>query len=412
MFRGRERFRIGQRSRKDGKGKTLRVSPDPGVELSKIYIPDCVISPNPEGYFAVECRNANPYPILLNKQAIGIVSPCTILNTQEAAEAMVEEVYAAENCYLATETVHDLFQATVLKVDSPARKRRQQDVLDKLTINKDLLTTEQYKKVIRLIEDKVEAFATQPSEMGNTDLVEHDIEIVDGTKPIAQRLRRLPFSVKAEITKKIKELLDLAVIKPADSDWASPIVPVRKKDGTICMCIDYRALNKVTRKDNSPLSQLNDLLDRAGMSGNQIFSSFDLMAGYHQVKMSARARRVSTFVSHLGTFEWIRMPFGLCNAPATFSNLMRKVLATIQSNAIFAYLDDVLVASPTVDEHLCHVEEMLDRFISVGLTIQPKKSFLFQNELEFLGFTVSKDGIKATDSKLKAITDFPSARYR
>ena len=101
------------------------------------------------------------------------------------------------------------------------------------------------------------------------------------------------------------------------------------------------------------------------------------------------------------------MPFGLCNAPATFSNLMRKVLATIQSNAVFAYLDDVLVASPTVDEHLRHVEEMLDRFISVGLTIQPKKSFLFQNELEFLGFTVSKDGIKATDSKLKAITDFP-----
>ena len=279
--------------------------------------------------------------------------------------------------------------------------------MDKLSINKGLLNAEQTKRITQLIEDKIEAFATQPDEMGNTDLVEHDIEIMDGAKPIVQRLRRLPFSVRVEITKKIQELLDLAVIKPADSDWASPIVPVRKKDGSIRMCIDYRALNKVTRKDNSPLAQLNELLDRAGMSGNKIFSSFDLMAGYHQVKMSARARRVSTFISHLGTFEWVRMPFGLCNAPATFSNLMRKVLATIQSNAVFAYLDDVLVASKTVDEHITHVEEMLDRFIQVGLTIQPKKSFLFQEELEFLGFLVSKDGIKATTSKLQAITDFP-----
>ena len=181
----------------------------------------------------------------------------------------------------------DLFHSRVSNSDLSARDQRYRDVMDKLSINKSLLNPEQLERITQLIEDKIEAFATKHDEMGNTDLVEHDIEIMDGAKPIVQRLRRLPFSVKEEITKKIQELLDLAVIKPADSDWASPIVPVRKKDGTIRMCIDYRALNKVTRKDNSPLAQLNELLDRAGMSGNKIFSSFDLMAGYHQVKMSA-----------------------------------------------------------------------------------------------------------------------------
>ncbi|MCP4345188.1 MAG: RNA-directed DNA polymerase, partial [Desulfobacterales bacterium] len=173
------------------------------------------------------------------------------------------------------------------------------------------------------------------------------------------------------------------------------------------MCIDYRKVNAVSVKDVSPLAHLNELLDKAGMEGNQFFSSMDLMMGYHQVKMTKEAERISTFVCHLGAFSYIRLPFGLCNAPSTFSNLMRKVLATLQRNTVFAYLDDVLVATPSMKTHLKQLEQVLVRFVQVGLTIKPEKSHLCSTQLKFLGFIVSADGIKADLDKIKVIQNFP-----
>ena len=369
-------------------------------------MPEALVRVSSEGYFTLQIRNGNNFTAILPRNIAGWLDVVKEITPKEAAAQLVEELEES-GAFLATSSVQSVFYGT----GNTKLPRNQQEKLDRvmaqLHIEKKLLTPKQYERIKNLIRDKLPAFATQPSEMGATDIIEHDIEVDPKEKPIAQKNRRLPFAVKEEITKKIQELLEQGIIQPSDSDWCSPIVPVRKKNGEIRMCIDYRQLNKVTKKDNSPLSILNDLIDQAGMKGNKVFSGFDLMSGYHQVRMTPRARRLSAFVSHMGMFEWVRMPFGLCNAPATFSNLMRKVLATLQSNAVFAYLDDVLIASPDVDHHIKDMENLLDRFIDVGLTIQPKKSFLFHDQLTFLGFVVSKDGVKADPAKLEAITKFP-----
>ena len=205
-------------------------------------------------------------------------------------------------------------------------------------------------------------FALEEGERGETDLIEFHIDTSDAN-PIRQPARRIPFAARQEISKQLLAMLESGVIQPSQSPWASPVVLVRKKDGSLRFCIDYRPLNAVTKPDLFPLPRIDDILDQIGKS--RFFSTLNLASGYWQIRVRADSQEKTAFITNQGLYEFRVMPFGLTNAPAVFQRLMQQVLSGLNPVAgpdfVAVYLDDVLIFSETLDEHLTHLRQVLER---------------------------------------------------
>jgi hypothetical protein len=196
------------------------------------------------------------------------------------------------------------------------------------------------------------------------------------------------------------------IIRPSTkSEWASPVILVPKKNGKLRFCVDYRQLNKVTKKDNYPLPRINEILDSLGNA--QWFSSLDLASGYWQVEMREEDKPKTAFISRNGTYEFNVMPFGLCNAPGTFQRCMDTVLGNIIWKHALVYLDDVTAFSQTFEEHLRHLEGIFQRIEKAGLKINPDKCHFGAQSLQFLGHIITNKGILPDPSKIEAIKNYP-----
>ena len=182
-------------------------------------------------------------------------------------------------------------------------------------------------------------------------------------------------------------MLDQGVIQPSSSSWASPIVFVAKKDGSTLFCVDYRRLNALTKPDVFPLPRIDDLL-----AGTKFFSTLDLASGYWQVGMDNDSREKTAFTTQVGLFEFTVMPFGLCNAPATFQRLMENVLAGLTREKCIVYLDDILVMGKTFEEHLSNLRDVCSCLDRAGLKFKPSKCKLQHREVDFLGYGLSWGG--------------------
>ena len=248
-------------------------------------------------------------------------------------------------------------------------------------------------------------FELNDAELGCTDLVQHMIE-TGSHPPIKQQPYRTPFVQREKIGEMIDDMTERDIVKPSTSPWASPVILVPKRDGTSRFCIDYRRLNAIMTKDVYPLPRIDDILDMLGEA--KYFSSLDLASGYWQVELAPDARQKSAFTMHKGLFEFIRMPFGLCNAPATFQRVMQVVLAGLEWRNCFVYLDDILIASKTFNEHLDHLREVFDRLRKVGLHLKPKKCLLLRKEVPYLGHVISKEGIRPDSAKTVKVQQFPT----
>jgi hypothetical protein len=192
---------------------------------------------------------------------------------------------------------------------------------------------------------------------------EHIIELEEGAKPIITTPYRYPKRHKDEIEKSIKELLDMGHIRPSFSPFASSVVLVKKKDGTMRMCIDYRALNKKTIKNRYPIPQIDELLDE--LHGAIYFTKIDLHSGYHQIKMREQDVPKTTFRCHYGHYEFLVMPFGLTNAPTTFQSCMNHVFNKQLRKFLLVFFDDLLIYSKTWEDHLKHVDQILSIMVEV-----------------------------------------------
>ena len=201
-------------------------------------------------------------------------------------------------------------------------------------------------------------------------------------------------------------MLDNGVIVPSHSPWASPIVLVAKKDGTTRFCVDYRRLNAITKMDVYPLPRIDNSLDL--LAGNSYFSTLDLASGYWQVGMSKESQEKTAFATSSGLYEFTVMPFGLCNAPATFQRLMESVLAGVVREKCLIYLDDVLVMGSTFTEHLDNFRVVFTCLSNAGLKLKPTKCKLVHEEVEYLGYVVSSGGITVDPKKTSAIDNFPA----
>ena len=213
-----------------------------------------------------------------------------------------------------------------------------------------------------------------PHDLGKTNVVKHNIE-THNEAPVKSGVRRIAFHEREEANKEISQMLENVIIEKSNSPWSSPIVLVRKKDGSIRFCIDFRRLNNITRKDAYPLPRIDDTLE--SLSGAKFFSTIDLASGYWQVEMDEVDKQKTAFISHMGLFHFNVMPFGLCNAPQTFQRLMNGVLSGLTWEECLVYLDDVIIYSRTFEEHLERLEHVFERLKESGLKIKLEKCKLY-----------------------------------
>ena len=269
------------------------------------------------------------------------------------------------------------------------------------------VSEDQKRQVKDLLLKNASIFSSSKNDVGRTKLIQHRIFTGDAA-PVKMRPRRLPLAKKAQAEEEIDRMLSGKFIKPSTSPWASPIVLVQKKDGSIRFCIDYRKVNEITRKDSYPLPRIDDSLD--ALNGSKWFSTLDLSSGYWQVEMHPSDAEKTAFVTSKGLFEFNVMPFGLVNAPATFERLMEAVLAGLHWKICLIYLDDIIVYADDFETHLKRLKEVFNRIKEAGLKLSPKKCKLLQEEVKFLGHIVSESGISTDPEKVRSVEKWPIPR--
>jgi len=281
------------------------------------------------------------------------------------------------------------------------------NLLYEATVANTRLTADVDQQFQEILHKHANTFATDSTDLGYCSLLEHDIDTGD-SPPIKQSPRRPPLSAGDAENEIIDEMLSAGVIEPSLSEWASPVCLVKKPDGSYRFCIDYRRVNAVSRKDGFPIPDITEAID--SLRGSRWFATIDLLSGYWQLGMTDRAKERSAFCTRRGLFQFKRMPFGLCGAPATFCRLMSSVLGDYIGVLCLCYLDDVIVFAKTQRELLERLDKIFTRLSQYGLKIKPSKCVLFRTKIEFLGHLVTPNGVEPLPDKVKAIKEWPTPR--
>lgn len=263
------------------------------------------------------------------------------------------------------------------------------------------------KEVEALLESYGDVMPSElPKELPPKRGIDHRIELVPGARPPAQAPYRMPPAHLEELRRQLKDLLDAGLLRPSKAPYGAPVLFQRKKDGSLRMCVDYRALNKVTVKNKYPVPNVEDLFDRLGRA--KFFSKMDLRSGYYQVRIAEGDVAKTTCVTRYGSFEFLVMPFGLTNAPATFCNLMNDVFRDYIDDFVVVYLDDIVVYSRDLSKHLEHLEKVFERLRSNSLYLKPEKCAFAQQQITFLGHIVGDGEMRMDPKKIEAILEWPT----
>ena len=236
--------------------------------------------------------------------------------------------------------------------------------------------------------------------------IEFTIEVAPGVAPVSIPPYRMAPLELQELKKQLQELLDKGLIRPSVSPWGAPVLFVKKKDGTLRLCIDYRKLNQVTVKNKYPLPRIDDLFDQ--LQGAGIFSKIDLRSGYHQLKIAEQDIPKTAFRTRYGHYEFLVMPFGLTNAPAAFMALMNRVFQPYLDKFVIVFIDDILVYSRSVEEHEDHLRTILQTLREERLYAKFSKCEFWLDQVVFLGHVISSRGIEVDPRKIEAVLKWES----
>jgi hypothetical protein len=227
---------------------------------------------------------------------------------------------------------------------------------------------------------------------------------VKDTTPVVYRPYRLAHIEREKTKVMIKEMLHSGIITESDSPYASPIILVQKKTGDKRLCVDYRALNSKTVKEHYPLPRLEDQIDSLG--GYKYFTTLDLATGYYQIPISPSSQAKTAFVTPDGQYQFTRMPFGLANAPSVFQKTINKMLKNTRNQEAFAFMDDIIIPSDSVQQGMERLETILKLLREAGLTLKIAKCKFFYTTIDYLGFEISIDGVRPGTTKSEAVEKY------
>jgi ribonuclease HI len=265
----------------------------------------------------------------------------------------------------------------------------------------------------KLLKEFSDIFAWQYDDLKtfDTDVIQHKIPLNKDSKPFHQKLRSFNPLLLPTMEKEIRKLLDARIIIPLRySEWIANLVPVRKKNGEIRLCVDFRNLNKCSRKDNYPLPKMEHMLQK--VSGSKVMSFIDGFSGYNQIVVHPEDREKTAFTTPWGTFVYEKMPFGLMNAGATFQRAMDIAFIGEKDKFVLIYLDDITVFSSSHELHLQHLRKTFLKCRRYGISLNPKKSSFALKEGKLLGHIVSEDGVKIDPKRVEAIRNLSLPRSK
>ena len=374
-------------------------------EENCLLAPEALVSLDPANRFNLILENHGWEPVYLESgQELGQVGRVVVCSGQDNSDND-DNVSLPSVHFLSTEQLADHEDSNVsVDIVNEQEKERISRLFKALNIDESNLMVDETALLRELVEEYSDIFALDSTELGTTELVTHSIDTGD-SHPIRQPLRRISFALQRTMEEMVQNMLAQGVIQNSNSPWASPVVLIKKKDGSHRFCVDYRRLNGLTKINVFPLPRVDDTLDT--LSQTQYFSTLDLAAGYWQVRMDRDSQERTAFSTCSGHYEFRVMPFGLCNGPSTFQRLMESVLMGLSRSRCMVYLDDVMVIGRNFTEHLENLREVFGRFRQANLKLQPEKCFLASSEVLYLGYVVSREGILADVQKVEAVQPFP-----
>ena len=259
------------------------------------------------------------------------------------------------------------------------------------------------KELVDVVRNRANTFLTKGCPIQK--LVNHYHKIETQGEPFAEKFFRMSTEQKEVLQKEIDQMLAMGVIEKIDSGspWASRMLLVKKPDTTLRPCVDYRRLNAQTKRDSSPLPNIDDLL--ANVSRRKIYTQVDLYSGFWQIPLREEDKPKTAFITPMGLFQWTVMPFGLMNAPATFQTFMEKVLKPVLHDIVEVYIDDIVIFSENEEEHAKHVKIVFDLLHEAGLKMKIDKCHFGVKNMNFLGFNFSPEGLRPQPDKIKAVVE-------
>lgn len=302
---------------------------------------------------------------------------------------------------------HILMEHDLNNTECTSKPDRYKKLVDQLRLGH--LNDEEKAKLITVIKENQDIFHLDNEPLTTTNVVKHKISTHDEI-PVYQKSYRYPHCHKEEVCRQIQKMLKENIIQPSTSPWNSPIWVVPKKidaAGTQKwrIVVDYRKLNAKTIDDKFPIPNITDILDKLGRS--RYFTTLDLASGFHQILMDERDIQKTAFSTENGHYEYLRMPFGLKNAPATFQRTMNAVLIGLAGVICLVYMDDIIVFSYSLQEHCINLSKVFEALKKANLKIQLDKSEFLKKEVSFLGHIVNEEGVKPNPEKIEAIQNWP-----
>ena len=265
------------------------------------------------------------------------------------------------------------------------------------------LTSKEHEAIYEMLLTTRGALSLNSADIGRAMVKPHHIELTDKT-PIWQKHRNFSEPINLEVEKQCQELLASDIIEFSNSDWSSPIVPVRKTDGTLRMCVDYRKVNKVTKTQQFPMPNL--IQDVYKGHNIRYFTRLDLVRGYYQVPLDEESREITAFSTSKNHYHFKRLSFGLKNSGFAFQKTMQQILSSFMTENVVIYIDDILIMNETFDQHLDLVSKILHTLYKNNMKIKVSKCEFFQPEVCFLGHIISKEGIAKSPKYVKKVKDF------
>ena len=268
-----------------------------------------------------------------------------------------------------------------------------------------------FKKLRDLLDRNAEVFSKHKADIGCCNFVEHEIELDEGAVPHREGARRMTPHKSEACRAEIEMLLEYDMMEPSKSPWACGVVMAKKKGGQLRFCCDFRYLNAVTIKDAYPIPRIDESLSKLGDA--KFFTTLDLGSAFWQVPLRKKDREKTGFACELGLYQWKRMPFGLCNATATFQRLMAQALTGVTKkygNLLMCYVDDVVIATPTLEDHIDRLDEVFGCMKRAGLKCKPSKCEILRDSIKYLGRMVDRHGVRPDPEAVEAVLTWKAPR--